>query len=127
MKVLVADDDSNAADALSTSLRLFGHEVETAYDGASALGKAEMFRPEAAILDIRMHGKSGFEVAKEMRLLGTLRPGCLIATTGESANGELTAGREAEFDYFLIKPASPNQVEALLSQSALLERLSEVY
>ena len=58
MKVLVADDDSNAADALSTSLRLAGHQVETAYDGESALDKAEAFRPEAAILDIRMQSRN---------------------------------------------------------------------
>jgi DNA-binding response OmpR family regulator len=128
MKVLVADDDSNAADALSTSLRLAGHQVETAYDGESALDKAEAFRPEAAILDIRMHDTSGFEVARQMRLLHTLRPGCLIAMTGESAESELTAGREAEFDYFLIKPASPKQVVALLSQrSVLLQQSPEAY
>jgi DNA-binding response OmpR family regulator len=122
MKVLVADDDSNAADALSTSLRLAGHDVETAYDGASALGKAESFRPEAAILDIRMHDTSGFEVARQMRRLATIQPGCMIAMTGDSASG-MSAGREAEFDYFLLKPASPKQVEALLSQRlVLLER-----
>jgi DNA-binding response OmpR family regulator len=128
MKVLVADDDSNSADALATSLRLAGHQVETAYDGTSALGKAQAFRPEAAILDICMADKSGFEVARQMRLLHTLRPGCLIAMTGESAHSELTAGREAEFDYFLIKPASPKQVAALLSlRSVLLEPSPEAH
>ena len=115
MKVLIADDDSSAADALSISLRLAGHEVETAYDGDSALGLAQAFRPEAAILDIRMHGKNGFEVAESMRALQSLRPGCLIAVTGEPARSYASAGREAEFDYFLLKPTSPKQVEALLA------------
>jgi DNA-binding response OmpR family regulator len=120
MKVLVADDDSNACDALAISLRLAGHVVETAYDGASALGKARAFRPEAAILDIRMHDKNGFEVAAQMRALRSLRPGCLIAVTGEPAQSQAYAGREAEFDYFLIKPASPEQLEVLLLQQATL-------
>jgi DNA-binding response OmpR family regulator len=115
MKVLIADDDSSAADALSISLRLAGHEVETAYDGDAAVGLASDFRPEAAILDIRMHGQSGFEVAEKMRALHSLRPGCLIAVTGEPADRSAQPGREAEFDYFLLKPTSPKQVEALLA------------
>jgi len=115
LKVLIADDDSSAADALSISLRLAGHEVETAYDGDAALGLAHAFRPEAAILDIRMDGQNGFEVAAKMRALHSLRPGCLIAVTGEPATSYASAGREAEFDYFLLKPTSPKQVEALLA------------
>ncbi len=118
MKILIADDDSNAADALSVSLRMAGHEVETAYDGDSAVGKARDFRPEAAVLDIRMDGKSGFEVAQKMRALHSLRPGCLIAVTGEPAHRAGLAGQEAEFDYFLLKPCSPKQVEALLALRA---------
>ena len=118
MKVLIADDDSSAADALSISLRLAGHQVETAYNGDQALGLANEFKPEAAILDIRMHGKSGFEVAAQVRALHSLRPGCLIAVTGERADTLGQAGREAEFDYFLLKPTSPSQVQQLLALRA---------
>ena len=118
MKILIADDNKDACDTLAMLLTLEGHAVETAYDGDTAIRLATTFLPEAAVLDIHMGGKDGFEVAHRLRALRSLRPGALIALTGAPLDTSLP-GQEAEFDYFLLKPTSPAQLAALLEAAEI--------
>ena len=114
MRVLVADDNRDAADSLQRILSLYGHDVEVAYDGAAALAKAEEFRPRAAVLDIGMPGANGFEVARTLRR----RHGAsttLIALTGWGQEADRRRAMEAGFDYHLTKPVDPGVLNDLLA------------
>ena len=111
MRVLVADDNRDAADALCRMLALYGYEVRAAYDGASAVELSESFRPHVAVLDIGMPTRSGYDVARELRARRG-RDVQLIALTGWGSDEDVKRAREAGFDHHLTKPVEP----ALLSR-----------
>ena len=110
-RVLVVDDNEDAAELLREILSCLGHSVEVAYDGPTALKLAESFRPDVALLDIGMPVMNGFELAAR------LRQGCspalrLIAITGYGK--EAVAGSEG-FDQHLMKPFDVNQLRDLIA------------
>jgi PAS domain S-box-containing protein len=112
LRVLVADDNVDAADTLQRLLGLFGYEVRVAYDGESALQLAEAFRPQAAVLDIGMPGMNGYELARTMRKRhGDL---ILIALTGWGQESDRQRSAEAGFDRHLTKPVDPSSLQRLL-------------
>ena len=76
VRVLVADDNRDAADSLRRCSRCYGHEVRTAYDGAAALEACESLPPDVAVLDIGMPGANGYEVARELRARRGARAAC---------------------------------------------------
>jgi PAS domain S-box-containing protein len=113
LRVLVADDNRDAADSLQRILALYGHEVQVAYDGNAAMRLAENFEPRVAVLDIGMPGANGFEVARsvrERRGSGT----ALIALTGWGQEGDRRRALEAGFDFHLTKPVDPAELNDLL-------------
>ena len=114
VRVLVADDNRDAADTLCRILALYGYEVRSAYDGGTAIEVCESFRPHAAVLDIGMPVRNGYEVARELRarLGAELR---LIALTGWGAAGDVQRAREAGFDHHLTKPADPGVLSRMIS------------
>ena len=117
VKVLVADDNRDAADSLQRILSLYGYEVEVAYDGTAAIRLDGDFRPEVAVLDIGMPGANGFEVARsirENRGAGVT----LIALTGWGQEGDRRRAMEAGFDYHLTKPVDPGALNDLLVEAA---------
>jgi PAS domain S-box-containing protein len=117
VKVLVADDNRDAADSLQRILSLYGYEVEVAYDGTAAIRLDGDFRPEVAVLDIGMPGANGFEVARsirENRGAGVT----LIALTGWGQEGDRRRAMEAGFDYHLTKPVDPGALNDLLVEVA---------
>jgi CheY-like chemotaxis protein len=116
VRVLVADDNRDAADTLCRILALYGYEVRSAYDGAAALAVCESFQPHAAVLDIGMPGRSGYDVARELRARrgDTLR---LIALTGWGAEGDMQRARDAGFDHHLTKPADPGVLHEMIRQA----------
>jgi len=117
VKVLVADDNRDAADSLRRILSLYGYEVEVAYDGTAAIRLDGDFRPEVAVLDIGMPGANGFEVARsirENRGAGVT----LIALTGWGQEGDRRRAMEAGFDYHLTKPVDPGALNDLLVEAA---------
>ncbi len=81
-RLLVVDDNRDAAESMSMLLQMWGHEVVFAYDGPSALETAEQWQPEAVILDIGLPGMNGYEVAARLRELPHARKAVLIAITG---------------------------------------------
>jgi PAS domain S-box-containing protein len=117
VKILVADDNRDAADSLQRILSLYGYEVQVAYDGAAAIQLDGRFRPRVAVLDIGMPGANGFEVARSIRGSRGDRV-TLIALTGWGQEGDRRRAMEAGFDYHLTKPVDPGALNDLLVEVA---------
>src|SRR5205085_2837276 len=103
-RVLIVDDNTDAAASAAVLLRLLGHKVETAGDGASALALAAAFRPEIALLDIGLPGMTGYELARAMRAQPENRDTVLIAVTGYGQEEDRRMSHNAGFDRHLVKP-----------------------
>ncbi len=114
-RVLLADDNRDAADSLAGLLRLMGHEVRVAYDGEQALRAGAEFRPDALILDIGMPRMNGYDVASRARGADWGRGAKLIALTGWGQQRDKAAAAEAGFDHHLTKPVAASALDALLS------------
>ena len=111
-KVLVVDDNADAADTLAQLLDLLGHEAATAADGASALARFEEFQPEIVLLDIGLPDLDGYEVARRMRS----RAGeevQLVALTGFGQSEDKRRAAEAGFDQHWTKPVDPARLSEL--------------
>jgi len=113
-RVLIADDNRDAADSLAELLRLVGGEVAVAYDGAEAVEIARVFHPDVALLDIGMPKLDGYEVARCIRREGGARRVKLVAVTGWGQADDRRRAREAGFDEHLVKPAELGALRALL-------------
>ena len=113
-RVLVADDNRDAAESLALVLGFSGYDVLTAFSGAEALEIGARERPHAAIVDIGMPGMSGHEVARRMRLEAWGKRAALIALTGWGQDQDKQAALAAGFDEHLTKPVDPEAVERTL-------------
>jgi len=113
-RILVVDDNVDAAEALGELLRDFGHEVATAHDGVQALDHARLHRPEIVLLDISMPEMDGYEVAKRIRGELSLRGALLVALTGYGEDRHRRLAREAGFDQHITKPVDASKLEELL-------------
>ena len=117
LRILVADDNRDAADSLQRVLALYGHEVRVAYDGDSALHVGAEFQPRVAILDIAMPGTDGYDVARALRR----RQGgevTLVALTGWGQDADRRRASDAGFDHHLTKPVDPQTLNSLLADLA---------
>ncbi|HZM33881.1 MAG TPA: response regulator, partial [Burkholderiales bacterium] len=117
LRVLVADDNRDAADSMQRMLAFFGHDVQVAYDGSSAVRMGEQFAPRVALLDIGMPGTNGYDVARALRRAHGPRV-TLVAVTGWGQDADRRRSAEAGFDHHLTKPVDPNTLNKLLSQVA---------
>jgi CheY-like chemotaxis protein len=115
MRILVADDNVDAAETLSTILELFGHTTCIAHDGLQALAIAAEFKPDAAFLDIGMPGLNGYQAARRMRATAGLEHVVLMALTGWGAENDHQLASEAGFDFHLTKPVDIDVVSKLLA------------
>jgi CheY-like chemotaxis protein len=107
-KVLVVDDNVDAADSLSMMLELSGHEVCTVYDGPAALAALPAFGPQVVLLDIGLPRMDGYEVARRIRsTLPAGRDMLLVALTGWGQAEDKRRAREAGFDQHFTKPVDP--------------------
>jgi PAS domain S-box-containing protein len=113
-RVLVADDNQDAADTLAMILELAGHEVRVAHDGRAAFALAAEFRPEFALLDLGMPELSGYELARALRREPWGRDMQLIALTGWGQDGDRRRAEAAGFDRHITKPVDPGVIEGLL-------------
>jgi CheY-like chemotaxis protein len=114
-RVLVVDDNVDAAETLTMLLELLGHEARAAHDGASALALARDFRPEITFLDIGLPGMSGHEVARQFRDDAGLAGCMLVALTGWGTEDDKRRCQEAGFDLHLTKPVDPAAIEEALA------------
>jgi PAS domain S-box-containing protein len=114
MKILVVDDNRDAADACAALLELSGHHVQTAYTGRRALELAETFRPHALLLDIGLPDLDGYQLAAKVRAAPWGRGIILIAVTGWGQEEDRRRAFDAGFDHHLTKPIAAETVESLL-------------
>jgi len=115
-RILVIDDNVDAANALAALLRQDHHEVAVAHSGPVGIEMARTFKPEVALVDVGMPGMNGYEVAKRLRALN--RHLLLVAVSGYSGDESRRRAKAAEFDEFVIKPFDAQALEALLSRHA---------
>ena len=115
LRVLVVDDNRDAADSLSLLLQLSGHEVKTVYDGQDGVNTAADFRPHAALFDIGLPKMNGYEAARFLREQAWGKEMLLIAVTGWGQEDDKRKARDAGFDHHLTKPVDPEEIERLLA------------
>ncbi|GAB3543067.1 hypothetical protein GCM10027343_16090 [Noviherbaspirillum agri] len=113
-RILIVDDNQDAAQMLAALLELGGHTVRLAYSGRSALDVARAFQPELAFLDIGMPDMSGHDVAKAMRNDSGIMRATLVALTGWGSDRGRAESRDAGFDYHLTKPVSLDAIRCIL-------------
>jgi signal transduction histidine kinase/CheY-like chemotaxis protein len=113
-RILIADDNVDAADSLAELLRLEGHEVHVAYDGAEALATFARVDPDAALLDVGMPHVSGLDVARAIRRRPAGRRATLIAVTGWGQERDRQVALDAGFDHHLTKPMMPEDIQHLI-------------
>jgi len=114
-RVLVIEDNADAADSLREALVLSGHAVEVAYDGTDGLAKAHSFKPEMVLCDIGLPGMDGYQVARSIRADPSLRSTFLVALTGYAMPGDVALALEAGFDQHLAKPPTLEKLEQVLA------------
>jgi CheY-like chemotaxis protein len=115
-RILVIEDNADAAESMQLLLELAGHRVATAPDGPSGLAAVQRFRPEVVLCDIGLPGgMDGYAVARRLRGEGGA-PLALIALTGYGQEEDQRRSREAGFDLHLTKPVDPERLKRLLTE-----------
>jgi CheY-like chemotaxis protein len=112
-RVLVVDDNRDAADSISMLLQIHGHEVRTAYGGEEALAAAVAFPADLVLLDIGLPGTNGYEVAKRLRSAGT--SAYLVALTGYGQPEDVQRAKDAGFNSHMVKPVDFDRVLEVLA------------
>jgi signal transduction histidine kinase/ActR/RegA family two-component response regulator len=115
LRVMVVDDNQDAAQMLATLLEVQGHAVSVEYDGRGALLRARIERPQVMLLDIGLPDTDGYALARQLRAIPELLDATLVALTGYGQNEDRRLAEEAGFDHHLVKPADLAQVSAILA------------
>ena len=113
-RVLVVDDNVDAAESMSALLEIWGHEAHACHDGASALRAVEELRPDTVLLDIGLPGMDGYEVARRLRARPESSIRLLAALTGYGQEQDRERSAAAGFDIHLTKPVDPARLRDLL-------------
>lgn len=116
-RVLVVDDNRDAATSVSDLFDLAGFEVRTCYDGASAIEAVEEFTPDACVLDITMPGMNGYELARRLRTRFPDQPPVFATLTAHGDYSHLEQAADAGFDLHFTKPAAPQDVIEQLTEA----------
>jgi CheY-like chemotaxis protein len=114
VRILVVDDNRDAADSLAVFLRLEGHDVEVAYGGADALTLAAAHQPHVILMDIAMPGLDGLQTARQLRALDGLGQVRIIAVSGFAHDTGKDAAVHAGFESHLMKPVDTVRLSAIL-------------
>lgn len=117
-RVLLIDDNVDAAESLAQLLTLSGHNARTAGDGAQAMLVAQEFEPEVVFCDLGLPGMNGYELARELRALPFGRDIVLAALTGYGQPSDREKTAKAGFDAHLVKPVDPSVIESFLDDYA---------
>jgi len=115
LRVLVVDDNVDAAQSFGMLLKATGHDVQMAYDGPTALECALDYRPNVLFLDIGLPGLDGYEVAKRLRQQPFLQQVVLVAMTGYGQESDRQRSHDAGFDHHLVKPVNFAKVQQVLA------------
>lgn len=117
LRILIVDDNADAADSLGQLLEIMGHDVRTAYDGESAIEVAGSFRPSVMLCDIGMPKMNGYDTARSIRTTQWGRGVILVALTGWGQQDDVRKSLAAGFDHHLTKPVEPDTLLQLLCES----------
>jgi two-component system CheB/CheR fusion protein len=115
-RILVVDDNVDAAESLMGLLRLHGHDARMVHDGVAALELAPAFVPSVVFLDIAMPGMDGYEVARRLRRMPEVAEAFLVAVTGLGREEDRRRSEEAGFDRHMTKPLDPKSLPSIISQ-----------
>jgi CheY-like chemotaxis protein len=115
-RILVVDDNFDAAESTAAYLRLEGHEVKTVNDGNEALASVRVFAPHVIVLDIGLPGLDGYAVARRLREQGDTSHALLIAVTGYGQKEDRERAASSGFDYHFVKPTDPRQIQKAIEQ-----------
>lgn len=116
LRILVADDNRDAAQTLALMLRLDGHEVRAVHDGAEALLAGDSFEPQLVLLDIGMPVLNGYETARRIKGRPWGNQTYLVALTGWGEEADRSKALEAGFEHHLVKPAEPGALQAIIDR-----------
>jgi CheY-like chemotaxis protein len=114
LRILIVDENVDAARILGVLCEDMGHDCEFAYDGVDALEAARRLHPDVILLDVGLPQMDGFEVARQLRADPGFRDVLIIAVTGFGSEEDRKRSLEAGIDYHLVKPADPVFIESLL-------------
>ena len=120
-RVLVVDDNVDAAESTAAFLRLEGHEVKAVHDGLQALASLKVFDPHVVVLDIGLPGLDGYAVARQLRERGDTSHVLLIALTGYGQKEDRQRAADAGFDYHFVKPADPREIQVAIERGRNLQ------
>ncbi|HKQ30060.1 MAG TPA: ATP-binding protein, partial [Burkholderiales bacterium] len=113
-RILVVDDNKEAALSLTLMLQLMGNDAQSAYDGAEAVKVAELYRPDIVLMDIAMPKLNGYAAARLIREQSWGKGVALVAVTGWGQEVDRKTSQESGFDHHLVKPVEPQDLEKLL-------------
>ena len=114
-RILIVDDNLDAADSLALLLQLDGHDTQAVYGSKAALERAQTYRPDVVLLDIGLPEMNGYEVARRLRELPGLERVRLIALTGYGQAEDQARAQAAGFDAHLMKPVEPEALQQALA------------
>jgi signal transduction histidine kinase/ActR/RegA family two-component response regulator len=113
-RILVVDDNGDAAESLAMLLRMMGNEVRTTHDGPAALEAARAYRPDVVLLDLGLPRMSGYEVCRRLREEQFANGPLIVALTGYGQDEDRRRTNEAGFDHHLVKPVDPDELREVL-------------
>jgi CheY-like chemotaxis protein len=123
IRVVVVDDNIDAAESMAILLRCSGHDVRTAYDGLAAIALAQTFRPNVVLSDIGLPKIDGYELA---RRLHTQFPKMhLIAISGYGRESDIQQSKEAGYELHFLKPVDPSRIHELLANLTAADEEAE--
>jgi signal transduction histidine kinase/DNA-binding response OmpR family regulator len=117
-RILVVDDNADAAESIAVFMRIEGHEVKTVTDAMQALSCLEVFAPQVAIIDIGLPGMNGYELATSIRANTALTTPLMIALTGYGQAEDFDRSRDAGFDHHFVKPADLKTIQNAIDAEA---------
>jgi CheY-like chemotaxis protein len=117
LRVLVVDDNADAAQMLAALLEVQGHAVSVEYDARGALDRARSEHPDVLLLDIGLPDMDGYELARRLRAQPESAGATLVALTGYGQNQDREEAQQAGFDHYLVKPADLNEVNEVLARA----------
>jgi PAS domain S-box-containing protein len=115
LRLLIVDDNRDAAETLGMYLEAAGHHIDIAFDGADALARAAAIRPDAFLLDVGLPDMSGYALARHLRALPETRGAVMIAITGYGSKSDRDNSADAGIDHHLTKPVDAPQLQAILA------------
>ena len=115
LRILVVDDNRDAADSLRLLLELSGHEAAVAYSGHDGVQAAERYQPDVVLCDIGLPGLDGYEVARQLRDNPVTANARLIAVTAYGRDEDRRRSHEAGFEQHLVKPVDPDALQRVLN------------